>query len=260
MATTIMVYPTFIEAREWKNLPVINSQEALAKMEMPYWFKDNIWLGENLTGAILDGDLVLIQKLEPEKGFQYAFNFYFFDMESGVYPDPLNIIEELLERGSCRWFNTYMPPTATTVTGWQPRMERDCISIAVTYRGASNISLDILEVLLASYLPFVVDGRDQTPWMKHLGVIGGGYYDYDAGAPEFFVGPTGVLRKHIHGRKHLKEVCNWVHFIEDDAYIYFDGKNWIQQDFRGNPCILDPRVAGERIAAAATAKQGLQTV
>lgn len=250
MATTIMVYPTFIEAREWKNLPVINSQEALAKMEMPYWFRDNVWLGENLTGAILDGDLVLIQKLEPEKGFQYAFNFYFFDMESGVFPDPLNEIEELLERGSSRWFNTYMPPTATTVTGWQPRMERDCISIAVTYRGISSVSLDILEVLLASYLPFVVDGRDQTPWMKGLGVIGGGYYDYNAGAPEFFVGPTGVLRKRIHGRKHLKEVCNWVHFIEDDAYIYFDGTNWVQQDFRGNPCILDPRVAGERIAEA----------
>lgn len=258
MAT--IVYPKFVPATDWETLPAINSQEVLARMEMPHWSKGNLWLGENLTGAILDGDLVLIQKLEPEKGFHHAFNFYFFDGESGVYPDPVNVIEELLERGSSRWFNTYMPPTATTVTAWQPRMERDCISIAVTYRGTSSVSLDILEVLLAGYLPVVVDGRNQTPWMKHLGVIGGGYYDYNAGAPEFFVGPTGVLRKRIHGRKHLKEVCNWVHFVKDDAYIYFNGENWIQQDFRGNPCILDPRVAGERIAAAATAKQGLQTV
>ena len=79
MAT--IVYPKFIPATEWANLPAINSQEVLGRMEMPRWFKGNIWLGENLTGAILDGDLVLIQKLEPEKGFHHAFNFYFFDGE-----------------------------------------------------------------------------------------------------------------------------------------------------------------------------------
>ena len=257
MAT--IVYPKFIPASEWETLPVINSQEVLARMETPRWVMKNIWLGDGLTGVMLDGNLVLIQEVEPEAGFTYSINLFFFD-ESGFNPGPVETIEELLETGRSRWFDRNCLATTTTVVGYEPWLERNRTSIAVTYRGDVDVTLDILEVLLANYLPFTVDSGDQTPWMKALGVVGGGYHDYNAAAPEYFVGPTGVRRGRIHGRKHLKEVCNWVHFIEDDAYIYFDGTNWIQQDFRGNPCILDPRVAGERIAAAATAKQGLQTV
>lgn len=125
-------------------------------METPRWVMKNIWLGDGLTGVMLDGNLVLIQEVEPEAGFTYSINLFFFD-ESGFNPGPVETIEELLETGRSRWFDRNCLATTTTVVGYEPWLERNRTSIAVTYRGDVDVTLDILEVLLANYLPFTVD-------------------------------------------------------------------------------------------------------